>query len=55
MKACLEKTEASHEEEEANQEKGEAVAQHQEVPNEEAAVEMIRALEDLSGDQQLAM
>jgi hypothetical protein len=31
---------------EANQEKSNAVAEHQEVPKEEAAVETIRALED---------
>jgi hypothetical protein len=33
----------------------EAVAEHQEVPNEEAAVENIGALEDRYGDQHLAV
>jgi hypothetical protein len=39
----------------ANREKLEAVALHQEIPNEEAAVEMIRALKDQSGDWCLAV
>jgi hypothetical protein len=40
---------------EANPEEIDAVAEHQEVPNKEAAVETIGALEDQSGDQQLAV
>jgi hypothetical protein len=39
-------------ESQARQGKSEAVAEHQGVPNEEAAVETIGALEDRSGDQQ---
>jgi hypothetical protein len=39
---------------EANQEEIVAVAEHQEVLNEEAAVETIGALVDRSEDQQLA-
>jgi hypothetical protein len=38
----------------ANQKRMEAKAEHQEVTNEEATVKIIAALEDLSGDQQLA-
>jgi hypothetical protein len=40
---------------EANREKLEAIAEHQEVPNKEAAVEMIGALKDQSGDWHLAV
>jgi hypothetical protein len=40
---------------EANQAEIEAIAEHQEVPNEEAAMETIRALEDRSGDHQPAV
>jgi hypothetical protein len=39
-------------ESEANQAKKEVVAEHQQVPNEEAAVETIGAPEDRYGDQQ---
>jgi hypothetical protein len=40
---------------EANQDKSDAVAKHQEVPNEEASVETIGALQDRHGDQHLAV
>jgi hypothetical protein len=40
---------------ETNREKFEAVADHQEIRNEEAAVETIRALEDRYGDWHLAV
>jgi hypothetical protein len=36
---------------EANRENSEAIAVHQEVPNEEAIVETVRAQEDQSEDQ----
>jgi hypothetical protein len=39
-------------ESEANQEKMEAVAERRQVPNEQAAVEIIGALEDRCGDKQ---
>lgn len=42
-------------EQEASQEGVEALTEHQEVPNKEAAVETIRAQEDRYGDQQLAL
>jgi hypothetical protein len=48
LETCLEKMEL-------NPEGIKAVAEHQDVPNEEAAVETVRALEDQSGDQQLAV
>jgi hypothetical protein len=48
MEACLEKREPTHE--------GiDAVAEHQEVPNEKATVEIIGATKDQSGDQQPAL
>lgn len=47
MKSYPEKREAIPE--------GEVIAQHQKVPNEEAAADTIRALEDRSGDHQLLM
>jgi hypothetical protein len=49
METCIEKTEAK--DFEANPEEIESKSEHQEVPNEEAAVETIRAQEDLSEDQ----
>jgi hypothetical protein len=39
----------------ANPEEKEAMAKQQEVPNEDAAVETIRALNDWSGDRHLAV
>jgi hypothetical protein len=66
--ACLEKTAATRkawqepvkfeietELEEMNATESRAVAEHQEIPNDEAAVETIGALEDRSGDQQSAV
>jgi hypothetical protein len=53
MKACLEKMETT--DLEANPEKIENESEHQEVPNEESAVETIRALEDRYGDWHLAI
>jgi hypothetical protein len=52
--ACIEKTEAYQEKRKANQEERDAVAKHQEVSNEKAAVEATGALEDRFEDQRLA-
>jgi hypothetical protein len=40
---------------EANREKSDAVAEHQEAPKQEAAVETIEALQDRCGDRHLAV
>jgi NACalpha-BTF3-like transcription factor len=53
IKTDLEKVKAT--ELEVNQEEVEAVAEHQEVHNEEAVVETIEALEDRDGDWHLAV
>lgn len=39
----------------ASQEKSDVVAEYQEVPKDEATVEIIRALEDWYGDRHLAI
>jgi hypothetical protein len=48
LEACLVKMEA-------NPEEIKSVAEHQEVPNEEVAVEMIGALKNRSGNRHLAV
>jgi hypothetical protein len=53
MEACLGKAEAT--DLVANPQKMESVVVHEEVPKEEAAVEMIGALEDWSVDRYLAV
>jgi hypothetical protein len=55
MDAWIEGVAACIGELEANQEKSDTVAEHQEVPKEKVAVETIRALEDQYGDWHLAV
>jgi hypothetical protein len=55
MKACLQKIEASLESKEPTPKEMANVMAHLEVPNEQAAVETIRALKDLYGDHHLAI
>jgi hypothetical protein len=55
MDAWIEETEACVRKMEANREKPDAVPEHQEVPNEEAAVETIGALQDRYGERHLAV
>jgi hypothetical protein len=55
MKACIGATEACLEKREPTPEEIEVVAEHQEIPNEQHAVETIGALADRSGDRQPAV